>query len=137
MSLMSRIIAAKVAKPAPKPEVPRTLKYAVERANQELGRDAGTIKLLTRAQEILGGGLEVASSYAPRPSGTARGSCKAVSAETGRQCALLAGHGESHRHGATAFVHVAAPGQSHFTRREALDHASTRRHGSTNPQGET
>lgn len=52
---------------------------------------------------------------------TSRGSCKAINAETGRQCALLAGHTKPHRHGSTEFVRVATPGQSSFARRDALD----------------
>lgn len=53
--------------------------------------------------------------------GAPRGSCKAINAETGRQCALLAGHTKPHRHGSTDFVRVATPGQSSFARRDALD----------------
>lgn len=54
-----------------------------------------------------------------------RGSCKAINAETGRQCALLAGHAGAHVHGRTAFTQVAQPGQTTFTRRDALDRAAT------------
>lgn len=50
-----------------------------------------------------------------------RGPCKAINAETGRQCCLLAGHAKPHRHGSTDFTRVAAPGQQHFSRRDALD----------------
>ncbi len=57
-----------------------------------------------------------------------RGSCKAINADTGKQCALLAGHTTSHRHGATAFVRVAAPDQKSFHRRDLLDRAAN-----TNP----
>ncbi|MDP2271273.1 MAG: hypothetical protein Q8K32_11115 [Archangium sp.] len=53
-----------------------------------------------------------------------RGSCKAISADTGKQCALLAGHTTSHRHGATPFVRVAAPDQKSFHRRDLLDRAA-------------
>lgn len=56
-----------------------------------------------------------------------RGSCRAVSAETGRACALLAGHTGPHRHGSTTFVRTAEAGQTHFTRRAALDDAATAR----------
>ena len=52
---------------------------------------------------------------------TSRGSCKAINPDTGRQCALLAGHTKPHRHGSTEFTRVAAPGQQHFGRRDALD----------------
>jgi hypothetical protein len=55
------------------------------------------------------------------------GTCKAINAETGRQCALPDGHLEFHRHGRTSFVHVAQPGQTHFARRDALDQAATAR----------
>lgn len=54
-----------------------------------------------------------------------RGSCKAVNAETGRQCALLAGHTTAHRHGSTSFTRVAEPGATSFTRRDALDRAAS------------
>ncbi|MDP2270935.1 MAG: hypothetical protein Q8K32_09410 [Archangium sp.] len=53
-----------------------------------------------------------------------RGSCKAINAYTGKQCALLAGHTTAHRHGATAFVRVAAPDQKSFHRRDLLDRAA-------------
>lgn len=61
---------------------------------------------------------------------TARGSCKAVNAETGRQCALLAGHTCAHRHGRTDFWRCAEPGTTSFSRRDALDVAGTARSGS-------
>lgn len=50
-----------------------------------------------------------------------------MSAETGRACALLGGHDGPHRHGSTAFIRTAEPGQTHFTRRAALDVAATAR----------
>ena len=61
------------------------------------------------------------------------GPCRCVSAVTGRQCALLAGHAGPHRHGRTTFVAVAAPGQSRFPRREALEEAGSSRLGSPHP----
>lgn len=57
-----------------------------------------------------------------------RGSCKAINADTGRQCALLAGHTSAHRHGRTEFWLVAEPGQTSFRKRDALDAAATARH---------
>lgn len=54
-----------------------------------------------------------------------RGSCKAVNADTGKQCALLAGHTTSHRHGQTAFIRVAHVDQKSFTRRDLLDAAAS------------
>lgn len=56
-----------------------------------------------------------------------RGSCKAISADTGQQCALLAGHTTSHRHGSTAFFRVATPNQKSFTRRDLIDAAGSTR----------
>ena len=53
-----------------------------------------------------------------------RGSCQAVNAETGRQCALLGGHTGVHRHGRTDFTRTAELGQTSFRRRELLDHAA-------------
>lgn len=63
------------------------------------------------------------------------GSCKAINPETGRQCALLAGHTKLHRHGSTEFRVAAMPGQKNFTRRDALDTAATSRN-TPNPIGE-
>lgn len=59
----------------------------------------------------------------------ARGSCKAINPETGRQCALLAGHAPKtkHRHGRTEFAFGAAPEQTSFTRRERLDQLASSR----------
>lgn len=61
---------------------------------------------------------------ASAPTSGPRGSCKAINAETGRQCALLAGHTTAHRHGSTSFTRVAEPGATSFTRRDALDRAA-------------
>lgn len=55
-----------------------------------------------------------------------RGSCKAINPETGRQCALLAGHTKLHRHGSTEFRFGAEPGQT-FKRRDALDRLASSR----------
>jgi hypothetical protein len=60
-----------------------------------------------------------------------RGSCKAISADTGRRCALLEDHAGTHRHGSTAFVRVAVDGQTTFRAREQLDAAAASTH--TNP----
>lgn len=59
------------------------------------------------------------------------GSCKAVNPATGIACALLKGHTKNHRHGSTEFTFGAAPGETHFSRRAALDRHATTRHGST------
>jgi hypothetical protein len=69
--------------------------------------------------------------------GGPRGSCKAINAETGRQCALLAGHTKPHRHGSTEFTRVATPGQASFSRRDALDALATRHDSSPTHTGET
>lgn len=68
----------------------------------------------------------------------ARGSCKAINPDTGRQCALLAGHTKLHRHGTTEFRFGAQPGQKNFTRRDALDRVASSRNASpfTTPQGD-
>jgi len=58
------------------------------------------------------------------------GSCKAINPDTGRQCALLAGHTKPHRHGTTEFITSARPGQQHFSRRDALDRQASSRSGS-------
>ena len=55
------------------------------------------------------------------------GSCKAIDADTGRRCRLLAHPGEAHRHERGPFFRTAAPGQSTFTVRAQLDAAATRR----------
>jgi len=56
-----------------------------------------------------------------------RGSCKAICAETGRQCRMPAHplEPDRHRHERGPFFRVAAPGQA-FTRRDLLDQAATR-----------
>ena len=46
------------------------------------------------------------------------GSCEAINPDTGRQCALLAGHTKAHRHGSTEFNYGAQPGQKNFRRRD-------------------
>jgi hypothetical protein len=57
-----------------------------------------------------------------------RGSCKAICAETGRQCRLPAHPSEPdrHRHERGPFHRTAVPGQA-FSFREQLDRAATRR----------
>lgn len=60
----------------------------------------------------------------------ARGSCKAINADTGRQCALLAGHVTAHRHGRTDFVRCAEPGTTTFIRRQQLDELAAASGGS-------
>lgn len=62
----------------------------------------------------------------PNPATGFRGSCKAINADTGKQCALLVGHTTAHRHGQTAFFRIATPNQKSFTRRELIDSAATR-----------
>jgi len=62
----------------------------------------------------------------------ARGSCKAINPDTGRQCALLASHAGAHRHGSTSFAREAAPGQTRFTRRDSLDSAAVATNGGSN-----
>ncbi|PZR07097.1 MAG: hypothetical protein DI536_29000 [Archangium gephyra] len=58
------------------------------------------------------------------PTNTFRGSCKVINADTGRQCALPAGHALPHRHGSTSFTREAPAGATNFTRRDALDRAA-------------
>lgn len=70
----------------------------------------------------------------------ARGSCKAIDAETGRQCRLPAHpHApDQHRSERGPFHRLALPGQTKFTRREALDAQASSRSASpfTTPQGD-
>ncbi|MBL8924147.1 MAG: hypothetical protein JNJ54_35155 [Myxococcaceae bacterium] len=58
-----------------------------------------------------------------------RGACEAVNPDTGRRCALVAGHAAPHRHGRTEFHLAAAPGQTHFARVARLTEAASARHG--------
>jgi len=115
--------------PQLKPAVKRpTLKEAVDQANRELGTRAPTLDLIARAMELV-------SPPPPPPVNlagplVAKGSCKAINPETGRQCALLAGHTTSHRHGRTEFTFGAAPDQTSFTRRDRLDQLASSRNGS-------
>lgn len=60
-----------------------------------------------------------------------KGSCKAVNAATGRQCALLHGHEGHHRHGSTAFVTLALSDADVARARARLDDAAQSRR--TNP----
>lgn len=76
--------------------------------------------------------LPVAAA-APSPVAFRPGSpCKAISAATGRQCGLLAGHGTMHRHGNTSFMRVAEPGSTSFSKRDELD-AAARSNSTFNP----
>lgn len=61
-----------------------------------------------------------------------KGSCKAIDADTGRQCRLPAHPGEAHRHERGPFFRAAPPEQTHFRAREQLDAAATRRNHSNN-----
>lgn len=116
MSLMARIMAAK-------------LKAAQRRA---LPPTRPTITGLPRVEVELVPGLAMPAflgapvQTSAHPAGP-RGACKAISADTGRQCCLLVGHTTPHRHGRTDFVRVAAVGQQSFARRDALDGVATAR----------
>lgn len=70
----------------------------------------------------------------------ARGSCKAIDAETGRQCRLPAHpHApDQHRSERGPFHRLAAPGQTQFKRRAELDALASSRSTSpfTTPQGD-
>jgi len=124
-SLMRRLMVEKLSKKkegAPcdqgresRPAVPPSLPFRFPEAASEAERAA-----------------VVERAVAP---GAPRGSCKAINAETGRQCCLLAGHTKPHRHGSTDFTRVAAPGQQHFSRRDALDvFAASRSNPNTNQE---
>lgn len=104
MSLMRRVMAARLRGPAKAPSRP----------------------VAAPARQPAPAVLEVprvAPAPAQAPPRAVRGSCRALSAATGRQCALLEGHTGPHRHGRTEFWLAAQPGQTHFTRRAELDTA--------------
>jgi len=112
MSLMSRLMAE------------RLKKKAANTNTHELELVPGL-----RMPEFIG-----RPSVPPSASGL-RGPCKAINATTGRQCCLLIGHVAPHRHGSTSFERVAAPEQTHFARRDALDAlASSRSRSSTDTE---
>lgn len=139
MSLMKRLMAAKMKQP-----VTLSLK----------GVDVGAMKLkltpgaVTAVREPLPPmewqGYNQGPTFSDTPLVptsapgvlTFRGSCKAINADTGRCCALLANHAGAHRHGSTSFVRVAKPGATSFSRRDALDAAASSSHSSafTTPQ---
>lgn len=62
-----------------------------------------------------------------------RGNCRAISAATGRRCALLDGHDGSHRHGSTAFVAIALTDDDVARARARLDAAATARRFDSSP----
>lgn len=106
MSLMQRLMAAKMKRAVPTP-APTPLSPQMQRI----------------------------APAAPAPVAAplvARGSCKAINPDTGRQCALLASHAGAHRHGSTSFTRAAAPGQTRFTRRDSLDSAAVATNGGSN-----
>lgn len=75
--------------------------------------------------------LEFCLPPPPPPPPGWRGSCKAINAATGRQCALLGGHEGHHRHGTTTFTTVALTDADVARARARLDDAAQRRF--TNP----
>lgn len=105
MSLMTRLMAKKLAKP-------------------EVRLDEASIDAWLDRREAL------PPPPPPPPPAGARLSCKAINAETGRQCALLGGHTGTHRHGRTDFMRTAEIGQTTFARRQALDGLANSRSGS-------
>lgn len=108
MSLFARILAAKVRPPAPV---------------RQLGADdAAKAKVVLLELQRAAPAVPVRTS-APGP-GRFVGGCKAVNAHTGHRCQLLDGHAGAHCHGRTAFTVVAAPGQTRFAAREAIDTAA-------------
>lgn len=116
MSLMARIMAAKLkAAQRPAPAAPSPCPAV------RLGPELELVPGLAMPALL---GVPVQTSAHP---GGPRGACKAISADTGRQCCLLAGHATPHRHGRTDFVRVAAVGQQSFARRDALDGVATAR----------
>lgn len=71
-------------------------------------------------------------TYVPPPPPPAlkpgwRTSCRAVNANTGRQCCLLHGHDGAHVHGRTAFTAVALSDDDVRRARTRLDEAATSR----------
>ena len=131
-TLMQRLMAAKLNKPLvvkagvptpAQPLVPGPVSWAERRAR------------IAQGHAYRSAPVEPAES--PPVPGGPRGSCKAINAETGRQCALLAGHTKPHRHGSTEFTRVATPGQASFSRRDALDALATRHDSNPTHTGET
>ncbi len=106
MSLMQRLMAAKMQRAVP--------------------ASAPTASPAQRSAAV------VAEVQLPTPP-LSRGSCKAINPDTGRQCALPS-HASTmpHRHGSTSFMREAAPGQTRFTRRDAIDSAAVATNGGSN-----
>jgi hypothetical protein len=75
------------------------------------------------------------AAAAPPPRGPGRGSCTAVCADTGRQCRLPAHAGDGHAHERGRFTRVAAPGQTIFPARAALEVAAFARPGDAMERG--
>lgn len=132
MSLVSRIgkglvarparPAPKAAKPAPSPPLPmaerrRRIAEGHARRNAPVPTSAPSFRFPSATPPRERARVE---SIAFRPGSP----CKAISAATGRQCGLLAGHGTMHQHGNTAFLRVAVPGATSFSKRDELDAAA-------------
>lgn len=138
MSLMKRLMAAKMnPKPLTLPVSAGPMKLKIEPGKVLAVREPLPPLTWRKFEELpLPPPLSPpVPTSAPAPA-VARGSCKCINAETGRQCALLAGHPPPHRHGSTSFVRVAEAGATSFARRDALDAAASRTHSSafTTPQ---
>lgn len=126
MSLMSRLMAARAAAKveAKEPAAAPTPPIAAPVTKAEWRHRIAEGHARRNAAVEPAPSLPVPTSAQPPPVMVARGSCKAISADTGRQCALLAGHESLHRHGSTDFARVASSTQTTFRKRDQLDAAA-------------
>lgn len=122
------IVARSVPTSAPPPEGPRTITERPPPLPPVPPRPELEVDLVKVLEAAPLPAPAEPERMAPNLATGFRGSCKAVNADTGRQCALLAGHTTSHRHGSTAFFRVAEPNQKSFTRRDLIDAAGSTRH---------
>lgn len=141
MSLMQRLMAQRLAKAAndtPERGAPARSEAPLEHRHRLRAELAGPAPVPTSAPKPMAPAVFDKSGEPVRmrcipadgpgaPASRVGGSCFAINADTGRQCALPGGHAGEHRHGRTAFTRVATPGQTSFTRRDALDAAATAR----------
>lgn len=148
MSLFDRLLEQHLHPRAP-PSAPKTApSNAAFEARRAVWREEALARTSTRAApapDLKAAQIEALLARPPAPPPPQPvdlrkplvpvGSCKAINPETGRQCGLLAGHTKPHRHGNTEFRAGAAPGQRHFTQRDALDRYATSRN-TPHPAGE-
>lgn len=144
MSLMQRLMAQRLAKAAndtPERAAPTRSDAPLQHRHRLRAELAGSVE--TRPAPVPTSALKpMAPAVFDKSGEPVRMRCIPAdgpgAADTGRQCALPGGHAGEHRHGRTAFTRVATPGQTSFTRRDALDSMAGRRLGNpfTTSQGE-